>query len=215
MENLILAGYPHDISINLKIKDDYLINEDNQNKTAKEMIKEYESLFDEFDKEITKSYKNKPYLRFFYGPLFMAILQRIKNNNHPIEFILKSISNGKIETLPQQENIQISQDADFSEIFSAINRYLDFCFLENRINMERILDKNKVLVKKEGLYRVAIFSDLEKNLLLLYKQLTGNFPLSNKVFFCNEYTSNEEIKVFLYLGFRSDYPALFCLLRIE
>ena len=58
----------------------------------------------------------------------MAILQRIKNNNHPIEFILKAISNGKIETLPQQENIQISQDADFSEIFSAINRYLDFCF---------------------------------------------------------------------------------------
>ena len=57
MENLILAGYPHDILINLKIKDDYLINEDNQNKTAKEMIKEYESLFDEFDKEITKSYK--------------------------------------------------------------------------------------------------------------------------------------------------------------
>lgn len=81
--------------------------------------------------------------------------------------------------------------------------------------MERILDKNKVLVKKEGLYRVAIFSDLEKNLLLLYKQLTGNFPLSNKVFFCNEYTSNEEIKAFLYLGFRSDYPALFCLLGIE
>ena len=149
MENLILAGYPHDISIHLKIKDDYLINEDNQNKTAKEMIKEYESLFDEFDKEITKSYKNKPYLRFFYGPLFMAILQRIKNNNHPIEFILKAISNGKIETLPQQENIQISQDADFSEIFSAINRYLDFCFLENRINMERILDKNKVLVKRK------------------------------------------------------------------
>ena len=215
VENLILAGYPHDISINLKIKDNYLINVDNKNKTAKEMIKEYESLFDEFDKEITKSYKNKPYLRFFYGPLFMSILQKIKDNDYPIEFLLKAISNGKIKTLPKQENIQISEDADFSEIFSIINRYLDFCFLENKINMERILEKNKVSVKKEGLYRVAIFSDLEKNLLLLYKQLTGNFPLSNTVLFCNEYTSNEEIKAFLYLGFRSDYPALFCLLGIE
>ena len=215
LKNLILSGYPPDILINLKIKDNALYNVDNENMTAKEMIKKYESLLDKFDKEITKSYKNKPYLRFFYGPLFMSILEKIKKKNYPIEFLLKSISNGQIKILPPLDDFQISDDADFSEIFSVINRYLDDCFLENKINMERILKKNQLLTKKEGLYRVAVFSDFEKNLLTLYNQLTGNFPLSNTVLLCNEYTSNEEIKAFLYLSFRSDYPTLFCLLGIE
>ena len=215
VKNLILSGYPPDISINLKIKNNSLINVDNENTTAKEIIKKYESLFDKFDKEITKSYKNKPYLRFFYGPLFLSVLEKIKKKNHPIEFLLKAISNGKIKILPNQDDFHISDDADFSEIFSIINRYLEECFLENKINMQRILDKNRLLTKKEGLYRVAVFSDFEKNLLLLYLQLTGNFPLSNTVLICNEYTSNEEIKAFLYLSFRSDYPILFCLLGIE
>ena len=215
VKNLILAGYPNNISINLKIQDNSLINIDNENSTAKEMIKKYESLFDKFDKEITKSYKSKPNLRFLYGPLFMSLLEKIKRKNYPIEFLLKSISNGKIKDLPNQDEFQISEDADFSEIFSILNRYLEECFVENKINMQRILAKNNLIVKKEGLYRVAIFSDFEKNLLLLYRQLTGNFPLSNTVLICNEYTSNEEIKAFLYLGFMSDYPTLFCLLGIE
>ena len=217
VKDLILSGYPPNININLKIEDNTLINVDNKNTTIKEIIDKYEELLDEFDKEITKSYKNKPYLRFLYGPLFLQVLEKIKNN-HPIEFLLKSISNGKIKVLPEPEESKIAEEADFSETFSLINNYLDNCFLENKINMERILIKNKLkpeFIKKKGLYRVPVFSDLEKNLVLLYSQLTGNFPLSNTVLFCNEYTSNEEIKAFLYLSFRSDYTVLFCLLGIE
>jgi hypothetical protein len=102
--NLILSGYPSDISINLKILDNSLINVDNASITIKEIIKKYESLFDKFDKEITKSYKNKKYLRFLYGPLFFSVLEKIKNKNHPIEFLLKAISNGKIQKLPKMRN---------------------------------------------------------------------------------------------------------------
>ena len=214
IKNLILSGYPPDISINLKINDNSLYNVDNENMTVKEIIKKYENLLDKFNQEIIKSYKSKPYLRFLYGPLFMSIYEKIKNNN-PIEFLLKSISNGKIKILPKKGDFHITDDADFSEIFSVINRYLDDCFLINNINMERILKKNQLLKKKQGLYRVAVFSEFERNLLLLYLQLTGNLPLTNTVLICNEYTSNEEIKAFLYLSFMSDYPTLFCLLGIE
>ena len=214
-KNLILSGYPYDFSINLEIKNDSLINSDNKYTTAKDIIRNYDSLFDKFDREITKSYKNKTYLRFLYGPLFLSVLEKIKNKNNPIEFLLKSISNGKIKKLPNLENFKIAEDANFSEIFNIINRYLEECFLENKLSISRILVQNTLLIKKEGLYRVAAFSEIEKNLVSLYKQLTGNFPLSNTVLFCNEFTSNEEIKAFLYLSFRSDYPALFCLLGIE
>lgn len=82
--------------------------------------------------------------------------------NHPIEFLLKSISNGKIKKLSNQKDFQISNNADFSEIFNAINRYLEDCFLENGINMQKILEQNKLLTTKKGLYRVVVFSDLKK-----------------------------------------------------
>ena len=215
IKNLILSGYPYDFSINLEIKNDSLINSDNKYTTVKDLLRNYDSLFDKFDREITKSYKNKTYLRFLYGPLFLSVLEKIKNENHPIEFLLKSISNGKIKNLPNSENFKIAEDANFSEIFNVINRYLEECFLENKLSISRILVQNKLLIRKEGLYRVAVFSEIEKNLVSLYKQLTGHFPLSNTVLFCNEFTSNEEIKAFFYLSFRSDYPALFCLLGIE
>ena len=81
--------------------------------------------------------------------------------------------------------------------------------------MRRIFQKNELIIKRKVLFRVAVFSDFERHLLLLYTQLTGNFPLSNTVLICNEFTSNEEIKAFLYLSFLSDCPTLFCLLGIE
>lgn len=57
---------------------------------------------------------------------------------------MKSISNDKIKELPEPEESQISDVADFSETFSLINNYLESCFLENKLNMERILTKNKL-----------------------------------------------------------------------
>ena len=51
--------------------------------------------------------------------------------------------------------------------------------------------------------------------MTLYKQFTDNFPLSNTVLICNEYTSFEEIVTFLFLCFKCQYEILFCLMGIE
>ena len=214
INNLILSGYPPDISVNLKIEKNCLINCDNNEKDANKIIKKYVDLFKEYEQEITKAYKNKPYIRFFYGPLFLSILETFKKDNE-ISFLLKSISNGKITEVPPFGQFTISDNASFSEIFSVINNYVEECFTLNRLNLQRIFQENKLNDKKEGLYRIAVFTDIEKNLLILYRKLTDNFPLSNTVLFCNEHTSNEEIKAFLFLSFRCDYPILFCLLGIE
>ena len=214
VNNLILSGYPPDISINLKIENNKLINSDNKAKDSKEIIRKYVDLLKKYDEEITKSYKNKPHIRFFYGPLFLSVIEAIKKDKE-ITFLLKAISNGKINKVPKFGQFQISDDANFSEIFSVINNYLEECFTLNSLNFQRIFEENKLLIKKEGLYRVAVFNDIERNLLILYNQLTGKFPLSNTVLICSEHTSNEEIKAFLFLSFRCDYPILFCLLGIE
>ena len=116
VNNLILSGYPPDIFIHLKIENNILINSDDRKKDAKEIIKKYEDLFKEYEQEITKSYKNKPYIRFFYGPLFLSVIETIKKNTE-INFLLKAVSNGKIEAVPEFGQFKISDNATFSEIF--------------------------------------------------------------------------------------------------
>ena len=214
VNNLILSGYPFDIKIQLKIQTDELKNDDAERKTAKEIIKKYEDLSALFEKEIVKAYQNKPLIRFLYGPLFLSVLEHIKKNKE-ILFLLKAISNGKISEIPPYGQFQITDGADYSEIFNTISDYLDECLLINRLNVKKILESNRLIKKKVGLYRIAVFQNIEKNLLTLYRQLTGNYPLTNTVLICNEYTSYEEIKAFLYLSFKSDQPVLFCLLGIE
>ena len=100
VNNLLLSGYPPDISIQLKIEKNSLINCDNNEKDAKKIIKKYVDLFKEYEQEITKAYKNKPFIRFFYGPLFLSVIEAIKKNKE-INFLLKAISNGKIEDVPE------------------------------------------------------------------------------------------------------------------
>lgn len=55
----------------MKIFDNFLIDADYASITIKKIIKKYESLFDEFDKGITKSYKNKKYLGFLDGLIYL------------------------------------------------------------------------------------------------------------------------------------------------
>ena len=214
IQKLIFSGYPSDISIHLKMENNVLKNRDEDNKDAGSIMKKYKELFEKFQGEIIQSYRTKPLLRFLYGPLFLSVIEKIKKEKE-IAFLLKAISNGKISELPEKGKHQIPDDSKFSDIFNVINEYLEECLALNDLNLEIIFEKNKMKTKRVGLYRLAVFEDVEKNLLKLYKQFTDNFPLSNTVLICNEYTSFEEIVAFLFLSFKCQYEILFCLMGIE
>ena len=217
IQKLISSGYPSNILIELKIENNKLKN-GNQNEqngqTAKYIFNKYQNLFKEFEKELINSYNTKPLLRFFYGPLFLEVIEKI-NKQKEIEFLLKAISNGMINKLPENGKYQVKENLNFSEIFNIINNYLEDCFRLNDLNLEKIFEKNKIISGIKGLHAFPIIQNLEKNLLLLYKQFTNNFPLSNTVLYCNEYTSLEEIRAFLFLSFKCEYKILFCLLGLE
>ena len=190
IQKLIFSGYPSDISIHLKIQNNVLKNRDADDQNSETIMKKYKDLLEELEGEIIQSYITKPILRFLYGPLFLAVIERIKKDKE-ITFLLKAISNGKINEIPEKGKYQIPDNAKFSEIFNVINAYLEECFALNDLNMQKLFEKNKIKTKKVGLYRLAVFQDVEKNLFSLYKQFTDNFPLSNTILICNEYTSFE------------------------
>ena len=237
VNNLIISGFPNNFSISLKIQNGQ------NNQEIQDIIKKYDALLKSYKEQTEDSYKNNPNIRFLYGPLILQIIKKISsqqflqktspsfhfdgppfssfqssnNDNNDISFLLRAISNGKIIETPKNFNENINDNSNFSEIFNVINDYLEECFLINRINIKKIFELN--IIKKNqiysGLYRLPIYDDLERDLLILYKNFTDNFPLSNTVLICNEHTKKEQIKAFLYLSFKCNYPILFSLVNIE
>ena len=144
VNNLILSGYPRDIFIYLTLENNILINSDDRTKDANEIIKKYEDLFKEYEKEIAKTYKKKP--------LFLSVIESIKKNKEII-FLLKAASKGENRRCSEFWHFKISDISIFSEIFSIINNYLEECFTMNKLNLQRIFEKNKLINKKESLFR--------------------------------------------------------------
>ena len=214
IQKLISLGYPSNISIPLKIENNVLKNRNLNEQNVKFIFNKYQKLFKQFEKTLIYSYNNKPLLRFFHGPLFLEVIESI-NKQKEIIFLLKAISNGMINKLPENGKYKILENLNFSEQFNIINNYISECLTLNDLNLEKIFEKNKIISEIRGLYIYPILQNLEKNLLLLYKQFTNNFPLSNTVLLCSEHTSLEEIRAFLFLSFKCDYKILFCLLGLE
>ena len=69
-----------------------------------------------------------------------------------------------------------------------------------------------------GLYRKTKSgdnSDLINNILNIYINMTGNVPIINTLLICNEDTTIEKIKAFLYRAIYCNKPILFLIANIE
>ena len=196
----ISSGYPSDIKIEMKIENDVL--------NQKAILKEYKSKYEEFRSMCNEVYIEKPYLRFLYGQLFF----HAKIYKESI-VLLKYISNGLIKQIPKTPFLPDEPN----EFFGNINNYINEAFELNGLNLEKIFEKNKIINEECGLRKLAIYknAETEKILLSLYKQYTKNYPLPNTVLVCNEYTSIEQIRAFLYLSFKCECKIMFCLLCLE
>ena len=91
----------------------------------------------------------------------------------------------------------------------------------NKVNIDKIYKLNKVYDDLEltpGLYRkikIGNYSDLTVDIINLYNNLTGNFPIVNTLLFCNEETNLEQIRSFLYRAIFCENPILFVITNIE
>ena len=230
LNRLIKSGYPFISHFSLKIENSETFDEKDKSKNLQKIIEEYKSKSKKFKKIIKNGYQTKPLLRLFYAYQFIQIHEQIllplskkdENNNQIIE-PSKYIMN-LINYMMQNQIYDFDIDFKYREdldVIANINNYLELLLKKNDMTLDKIYGSNKMLENIEltpGLYRKikeGDYSDLSVDIINMYLNLTGNFPIVNTLLFCNEETTVEEIKAFLYRAIYCEKPILFVITNLE
>ena len=228
LNSLIKSGYPFIIKFSLKIEDAEAFSENDKSKNLEKLIEEYKSEEKKFKKIIKNGYKTKPLLRLFYAYQFIQLYEQIikfqDKENSPSEPDKNILWLVNYMTLNQIYDFDVDYKYnDKLDCISNINCYLELLLKANNTTLDQIYNTNKVLFDVQltpGLYRRikdkhGNYSDLTVDLINLYSNLTGNLPIANTLLLCNEETSIEEIKAFLYRAIYNDKPILFVMSNME
>ena len=219
LNNLIKIGYPYIINLTIIVKNSEAHDNIN-NKNLREIITGYKTTIKDYKSLIRKGYTNFPLLRFFYGKQLIQLHKKVKNNNNindiNFSYLINSVA------LKEVKNFQTKFEFDNSkDNIENINNYLDSLFQLNQINIDEILNKNKVLDDSQlfpGLYKYEKKfdnSELIVNIINLYINLTGDSPIADTLLICNEETPIEKIIAFLYKAIYCKEPILFTLAHLE
>ena len=193
MKKLISLGYSETFEYNFCLENGEIINIDDNEKLC-QIIENLKTEIKKRKKEIDSAYQRYEFLRFLSTHSFIlinSIIEKIQKNkideisdddNNQLDFVLKSISNGKIEKIKlDKKNLFESKD-----IFRLFNDFIKKFFSLNDLNkndLEPVFEKNKIINNKSyksGIYR-AVYVNKDISLISIYKKLTGNLPLTNTV----------------------------------
>ena len=221
LNSLLKAGYPDLNDFTLKIKNSEAFDE-KENLNLQKLMQNYKIKNNNFRDSIKNGFGNFPLLRLFYGKQFIQIYENLKNKNNKNNIDITHLINSV--TLNQIKNTDINyQYNEKGLLLENINFYLEKLFLNNNIKISEIYKKNLVLKEIElnpGLYRKtksaqSTNSDLIYNILNIYLNLTGNIPITNTLLICNEDTSIEQIRAFLYRAIYCETKTLFLISNME
>jgi len=216
LNSLLKSGYCSLKNISIKVKNAKAFEEGNENKDLQKIIEEYREINKNFKNDIREGYKKFPILRLFYGQQFLTLYEKAKNKDIDISWLINSVTLNKINN-PQVDYIYNDKNNQLENI----NFYLEKIFNKYNINLDNIYAKNKVIEElnlKPGLYRkirVGDNNDLIENVLNIYQNMTKNVPIINTLLICNEETSMEKIRAFLYRAILCESPVLFVISNLE
>ena len=216
LNSLLKSGYSHVKNLSLKVINAKAVDEQDKNKDLQKIIDEYKEINKNFKNDIREVYKKYPILRLFYGQNFLQLYEKAKNLGNDISLLINSVTLNKI----QNPQVEFDYDNNKNELEN-INIYLEKIFNKYNINLQQIYNKNKVIPElnlKPGIYRkikVGDNNDLIDNIINIYQNLTTNVPIINTLLICNEETSMEKIRAFLYRALLCDMPILFVISNIE
>ena len=230
LNSLIKSGYPFIKDFSLKIENANAFDSKDKSKTLEKIIEEYKLENKNFKKIIKKGYETSPILRLFYAYQFIQLHEQImqNQNNEDNKFKepdkkIKGLINYMLYNQISEYDIKLDIKKK-SDSISNIHKYFELLLKENDVKLDKIYSINQVLITTDltpGLYRYikdtkeGNYSDLSVDLIYLYLNLTGNFPIVNTLLFCNEETKAEEVKAFLYRALYCDKPVLFVIANME
>ena len=229
LNSLIKSGYPFVKEFSLNIENGIAFKPKDKNRTLEKIIEEYKAENKNFKKIIKRGYESSPILRLFYAYQFIQLHEQImlyQNNKNEEKFFeepdkkIKSLINYMLNNQIMEYDVKYDFQKKTDCIFN-INKYFELLLKENDVNLDKIYSINQVLNTvglAPGLYRSikeGNYSDLSVDLIYLYLNLTGNFPIVNTLLFCNEETRVEEVKAFLYRALYCEKPILFVITNME
>ena len=214
LRKLGLAGYPNIIEIKINI-DNY------EESYIWESQTNYQQIIDSLDEKLTElrklqlnAYEKKPLIRFIYGRQFNMIKNMNKEKLEPLlMYITRNLKTKEIGDL------QLSNNNDIQSIIKDCENYLRQILINNSLDLKDIYSTS--LIDKDykciGLktYYVTNIEYLERDLFLIYRYMTKNFPISQNILLCAKETSNEELTAFLYRAILCEFNSCFILGGIE
>ena len=174
-----------------------------------------------YENQIDTIYKSKKYLRFLYGKLFRKI-QLHQEGYYDARNIIRYILNRKeyydkiIDGDPFVTEFGFANENLYKEyiknIFDNINYYLISLFFKNGLDFEK--HYNNMLIKEDkkckGIFIIKCENiSIEEYILKIFQEKLDKLPIAQNILNCNNKTSIEEIKSFLYRAILSDYNTLF------
>ena len=224
--NVLRDGFNVPIDINIKIqypKVSYLLN--NKIKSINE-IKDYMfKIKNDFENQLNEIYETKKYLRFLYGKLFRIIRKHqegyIKIPDIQRYILNKTNFDDKIEESKNFYYLTFGEDIEHmilinEKIFDGISNYLIGLFLSNGIDCHRHIGKMEIKDNNKGISVVKCLDQtIEEYVLYLFVNNLDKLPISQNILVCNNETSIEEIKSFLYRAILCEFRTLFVIELLE
>ena len=168
-----------------------------------------------------KYYEDNQIIRLIYGKQINLLYNyiRYKENKDSVDDLFKLISKGRINSSypPEYENYS---DNLFEDMIKNVCNYIFLVFQVNGIyNWNDIFNENLIRIKDkqgnkyEGIYlHVSSDDNIEKEVLNFYRKI-ANLPLYTTIILCNKYTTEEEIKSFLYRSILCEKEILFMIVN--
>ena len=143
----------------------------------------------------------------------------MEKNKESVDDLFKLISKGRINSSypPEYQNYS---DNLFEDMIKNVSNYMVLVFNVNGIyNWYDVLNENQIRIKDkqgnkfEGIYlHISSNDNIEKEILNFYRKM-ANLPLYTTILLCNKYTTEEEIKAFLYRSILCEKEILFMIVN--
>ena len=221
LRKLNVSGYTNNIEIKITIDNyGYTIDWDSEynHQDFSNAIQSLSNILNTVRTLQIKAYEEKPLIRFVYGRQF-NLIKSVENNegNKNIDPFLMFFTRNNMTNKPK--DFKFSGKNDFQSVIDDCEKYLIEVLEKNNLNLEQIYKDSLIHkeYKNKGVYINYIdrSENMERDLFLIYKYLTKNFPVSQNILFCTKDTSNEELTAFLYRALLCEYNACFIMGGIE
>ena len=173
------------------------------------------------DQYIEKYYEENKIIRLIHGKQLNLLYNyiRYKENKDSVDDLFRLISKGRINASypPEYQNYS---DNLFEDMIKNVSDYMFLVFQVNGINnWYDVLNENEIRIndnqgkKYEGIYLyISPNNNIEKEILNFYRKM-ANLPLYTTILLCNKYTTEEEIKSFLYRSILCEKNILFMIVN--